>query len=668
MISHPAGDMAAAAVPLPMTARRAAHRPMSSPRLVATAEAPAPVSATQQVLALLPPRALHAPPPDSRDSTVLPAAASGTADGSLLDPFRPGRLVRAVFVRLHIPHFDAICGVLGERATRYSNAIAKVVHDTVLAWGGSPIANTAHGFLCVWSIDDAWSTLAAAEPLVAQFLERGGDAPGFLAKPHAHGHGAGHGHCDTHCKHHLNGACISHGASFVSAASFERPASSRQLKGPLSRRSSLGAVLTGLADDTTSAPVSRTSQRALSTGVATRHSAASAAADSGHDRSAASRSAFSDAEAGARPPGTRTPATAAPSSGDKVSAAAEPDGLHSAASMHAAPVAHRDARARRMMVEAAAEMADRALIACLKIIAATRRSADITESDEFQLLRTSERLRGYRLDLQFGVHVGWGIECVMGTSHKVDACYLGQHVDIAANLQQLTARYDTNILASGSFAKLLTSHARGLGRKVDAVHLRTEGKGLCESRPRGIPLSLVAFDVFDWHATVRTPAAQAGAAPSAGADASLAPLIPFTFLADNGLLDADMFNRSRRQMPEHDRCVSIVGAADIIEHPIVVGRYARSIFVEDHELVALTRVFSPAFKAAHDRAMHAYIRGAWGDAKALFAEAAALMPTASISGGVASGADPSRPNRQVYTFMASRDFVPPADWDGRRVL
>jgi len=45
---------------------------------------------------------------------------------------------------------------------------------------------------------------------------------------------------------------------------------------------------------------------------------------------------------------------------------------------------------------------------------------------------------GFKVNMGFGLHVGWGIEGSIGSYYKIDASYLSPHVNITARLEAAT--------------------------------------------------------------------------------------------------------------------------------------------------------------------------------------------------------------------------------------
>ena len=92
-------------------------------------------------------------------------------------------------------------------------------------------------------------------------------------------------------------------------------------------------------------------------------------------------------------------------------------------------------------------LADRALIAYLKVI------AEINRNRQVLIYRSDPRLtqydsQQYKVRMGFGLHVGWAIEGAVGSLHKVDATYLSPHVNMAARLESSSRQYGVPLLLS----------------------------------------------------------------------------------------------------------------------------------------------------------------------------------------------------------------------------
>lgn len=389
-------------------------------------------------------------------------------------------------------------------------------------------------------------------------------------------------------------------------------------------------------------------------------------------------------------------------------------------------------RARELLVEAASEVAERALVACLKTFVALKRSKDINESKEVASLRESALLRGYRPSLSFGIHVGWAVECALGSIRKVDVAYLSPHLNTTTTIQQLAPHYHAPVLMSGPFARLLGPKVRGLCRRIDVVELPSDPRALEEpvsskastasprvlrAAPSTAPVSLFVYDAWDWSASIppsllRQKVTQAlpslpfgsefrqGAGGGAqrfggrehhdgvaadGADAaggrtggahgrrldlmspqavqvpieSLAAVPPSLLAFDafsRNLQGHDVFNVHRSAISERERCISIVGAADIIEHPVQMGEYSGDIWNQDPDLLALRAPFTDAFRAAHAKAVSAYVGGNWSAAgQALMSVAATLAEARHVASGASNAPVAGAPMASIAEVVTGTD-------------
>jgi class 3 adenylate cyclase len=57
-------------------------------------------------------------------------------------------------------------------------------------------------------------------------------------------------------------------------------------------------------------------------------------------------------------------------------------------------------------------------------------------------------MKGYKVKMGFGLHIGWGIEGAIGSEFKIDASYLSPNVNLASRLEAATKQYGVPILVS----------------------------------------------------------------------------------------------------------------------------------------------------------------------------------------------------------------------------
>ncbi len=81
-------------------------------------------------------------------------------------------------------------------------------------------------------------------------------------------------------------------------------------------------------------------------------------------------------------------------------------------------------------------MADYAVLSFMKIQGKLNREPKILAYRKEE--RLQERMKGYKVKMGFGLHVGWGIEGAIGSEFKIDASYLSPNVNMASRLEAAT--------------------------------------------------------------------------------------------------------------------------------------------------------------------------------------------------------------------------------------
>ena len=79
----------------------------------------------------------------------------------------------------------------------------------------------------------------------------------------------------------------------------------------------------------------------------------------------------------------------------------------------------------------------------------------------------NERIPDYAVKLGFGMHIGWAIEGLIGSPHKVDASYLSPHVNLSDKLEASTKQYGCNFLLSDAMYDLLSKDFKAKCRCID---------------------------------------------------------------------------------------------------------------------------------------------------------------------------------------------------------
>jgi class 3 adenylate cyclase len=78
----------------------------------------------------------------------------------------------------------------------------------------------------------------------------------------------------------------------------------------------------------------------------------------------------------------------------------------------------------------------------------------------------------FKVQMGFGLHVGWGIEGPIGSFYKIDCSYLSPNVNISARLEGATRQYGVTILISGELYDLLSDELKNICRLIDIVTVK----------------------------------------------------------------------------------------------------------------------------------------------------------------------------------------------------
>ncbi len=76
----------------------------------------------------------------------------------------------------------------------------------------------------------------------------------------------------------------------------------------------------------------------------------------------------------------------------------------------------------------------------------------------------NDRIPNYSVRLGYGLHMGWSIEGLIGSVHKVDASYLSPHVNMSETLEGGTKQYGVNWLMTDLIFDLLSNAYKAICR------------------------------------------------------------------------------------------------------------------------------------------------------------------------------------------------------------
>jgi class 3 adenylate cyclase len=116
-------------------------------------------------------------------------------------------------------------------------------------------------------------------------------------------------------------------------------------------------------------------------------------------------------------------------------------------------------------------VADQALLGFLNIIKKINKSPNILSYRNNPEIRAKFGNK-FKVQMGFGLHLGWGIEGAIGSFYKIDCSYLSPNVNIAARLETATGIYGVDILISGQLYDVLSPFMQEFCREIDVVALK----------------------------------------------------------------------------------------------------------------------------------------------------------------------------------------------------
>jgi class 3 adenylate cyclase len=116
-------------------------------------------------------------------------------------------------------------------------------------------------------------------------------------------------------------------------------------------------------------------------------------------------------------------------------------------------------------------IADQAVLGYLNII------KKVNKSQKILSYRYNSEIRAkfgdkFKVNMGFGLHVGWGIEGPIGSFYKIDCSYLSPNVNISARLEAASRQYGVTILLSGELYDLLSDELKSICRLIDIIAVK----------------------------------------------------------------------------------------------------------------------------------------------------------------------------------------------------
>lgn len=111
-----------------------------------------------------------------------------------------------------------------------------------------------------------------------------------------------------------------------------------------------------------------------------------------------------------------------------------------------------------------------AVLSYIKIIMHTKRSLKLMRYERLKLIK--QHIPTFKIQMHFGLHMGWAIEGAIGSHHKIDASYLSPNVNLASRLESVSKQYHLPLLISGQIHEKMSADVQHLFRLVDIVNLK----------------------------------------------------------------------------------------------------------------------------------------------------------------------------------------------------
>jgi hypothetical protein len=117
------------------------------------------------------------------------------------------------------------------------------------------------------------------------------------------------------------------------------------------------------------------------------------------------------------------------------------------------------------------DLANRALVAFLKVFAEIRRSPEINAYKVHPKI-VANYGQSFNTDLNISLHIGWGVEGVIGSENKIDPAYLSPHVSLGIDMLKSIAEYRVSMIMSEEFYGYLSVKAKSCCRRIDTVFIK----------------------------------------------------------------------------------------------------------------------------------------------------------------------------------------------------
>ena len=250
--------------------------------------------------------------------------------------------------------------------------------------------------------------------------------------------------------------------------------------------------------------------------------------------------------------------------------------------------------------------ADQSVLSVLRCLKKINKSANILSYRENEEIL--KRIPNFKLNMGFGLHVGYGIEGAVGSTYKIDASYLSPNVNIAARLETATRQFGLSLLISGPLYNLLSNDMKSICRFVDCVMV----KGSV------LPLDLYTIDVN-------------------------------LNLKNNTTREIVVYSQAEKRKYYHDK-------KEIFQKEVEVTKNATRILLEkDSYLELLNTKKNEQFYEFWDDGIDYYKSGDFKNAGKLFKKCLKIDPS-------------DGPVKTLLNYFDKCKYITPKDWKGVREL
>ncbi len=250
--------------------------------------------------------------------------------------------------------------------------------------------------------------------------------------------------------------------------------------------------------------------------------------------------------------------------------------------------------------------ADCAVLAYLRCILKINKNLNILEYKKNKILKRI--IPNFKIDMGFGLHLGYGIEGPVGSIFKIEVSYLSPNVNIASRLETATKQFGVNLLISGKLYNLFTDEMKAICRYVDCVTV----KGSSE------PIHLYTIDI-------------------------------------NCNVTQQKEEKLRIIEDQKEKAKMFKEKKIMLENLIEQYGSVCSIILDKESYLELLDEKSEEFYDAWEEAMDFYKKGKWIEAKKYFEEC--------IKEDQNDG-----PSNTLYNYIKKFNFESPKNWKGEREL